>query len=57
MKTLIKSPCGGDTATGAFLSVETFEKRPLLANPPPVTGQVGVRLKFQSSKYVIYSCG
>jgi len=29
---------------------ETFEKRPLLAN-------LGVRLKFQSSKYSIYSCG
>ncbi len=36
---------------------ETFAKRPLLANPPLVTVQVGVRLKFQSSKYLIYSCG
>ncbi len=31
-------------------SIETFEKHPLLAN-------LCVRLKFQSSKYSIYSCG
>jgi len=41
--------------------VETFAKRPLLANlgacPVAPEDGTGVRLKFQSSKYSIYSCG
>jgi hypothetical protein len=33
-----------------YLSIETFEKHPLLSN-------ICVRLKFQSSEYSKYACG
>jgi len=45
----------------SFPLIETFEKRPLLANlgacPVAPEDGTGVRLEFQSSKYSVYSCG